>query len=211
MLSKNKFLFHIDFSSIFRRFWLRFGGSWGGFGKHLAVQNGPQKGNIHFFDKITIFKGFTEGLGRVLGGFWEGFGRVLGGFWPGLELFGRSRAFQRCFSFFWLFFGRWVVFLNVFGFFAGFFVFFRVFAYFHSSNMLLASMLEAFLLASAGICWLLLGFAGRCCFSVFFVGFPGLCWNCCALLVFSGLCWALLGVSSRMFSGTCHHECFRWD
>ena len=46
----------------------------------MAIQNEPQKGTINFFDKIAIFKGFGEGLGRVLGGIWEGLGRDLGRF-----------------------------------------------------------------------------------------------------------------------------------
>ena len=64
---KKQAFFHIDFSSIFRGFWIHFGRSWGGFGKHLAVQNGSLKGTINFFDKISIFRRFGKGLGRVLG------------------------------------------------------------------------------------------------------------------------------------------------
>ena len=37
-LKKTSFVF-IDFSSIFHRFWRRFGRSWGALGRHLAVQN----------------------------------------------------------------------------------------------------------------------------------------------------------------------------
>ena len=53
----------------------------------MAVQDGPQKGKIKIFNKIEIFKGFREGLGRVLGRFCEGFGRVLGGIWGGFRTF----------------------------------------------------------------------------------------------------------------------------
>ena len=67
------------FTSIFRRFWLRFKGSWGGFGEHFDVQNVSPKGKINFFNKIAIFKGFGTGLGRALGGFGEDLGGVLGG------------------------------------------------------------------------------------------------------------------------------------
>ena len=65
---KKQVFFNIDFSSIVRRFWPPFGRPWGGFGDHLAVQNGARKDNIELFDKIAIFKGFGEGLGRFLGG-----------------------------------------------------------------------------------------------------------------------------------------------
>ena len=58
--------FHIDFSSIFRRFWPRFGGSWGGFGRHLAIQKDPSRA---FKNKRVIWIDF----GRAL----RGFGRVL--------------------------------------------------------------------------------------------------------------------------------------
>ena len=68
-------------TSIFHRFFLDFGlvlgGSWRGLGDHLAVQDGTQKGKINIFNKIEIFQGFGEGLGRVLGRFGDGFGRVL--------------------------------------------------------------------------------------------------------------------------------------
>ena len=80
----------------------------GRFGDHLAVHDGPPKSKINIFNKIQIFKGFGEGLGRVLGGFGDGFGRVLVGSgsllgiplwmhpcwallgfaWPGLALLG---------------------------------------------------------------------------------------------------------------------------
>ena len=46
----------------------------------MAVQNGSLKGAINFFNKIAIFRGFGEGLERVLGGVWEGFGKGLGHF-----------------------------------------------------------------------------------------------------------------------------------
>ena len=59
-------------------FGLDLGGSWRGLGDHLAVQNGTLKDTINFFDKIKIFKGFGEGLGRVFGGFWETFGALWG-------------------------------------------------------------------------------------------------------------------------------------
>ena len=44
----------------------------------MAVQDGSLKGTIKIFNKIVIFKGFGEGLGRVLGGVGEGLGRDLG-------------------------------------------------------------------------------------------------------------------------------------
>ena len=93
--SKKQAFFHIDFSSIFRRFWPRFGGSWGGFGHYLAVQEGSQKGTIKICIKIANFKGFREALGRVLGGFGEGFGGVLGG---SGSFLGALRGPQGCFS-----------------------------------------------------------------------------------------------------------------
>ena len=76
---ENHCFFFIDFSWIFHGFWPCFGGSWEGFGHHLAVQKGPRKNKIRIFSKIAIFYGFGEGLGRVLGGFGDGFGKVLGG------------------------------------------------------------------------------------------------------------------------------------
>ena len=72
--------FNIDFCWIFHRFEPHFGGSWGGFGKLLVVQNGSQKGIINFFNKNVIFDGFGEGLERVLGEIWEGFGKDFGRF-----------------------------------------------------------------------------------------------------------------------------------
>ena len=78
--AKKTHAFPHNFCSIFRRFWAGFGVSWGGFGKHMAVQNGSLKRNVIFFDKISIFKGFWDGLGRVLGEILEGFGRDLGRF-----------------------------------------------------------------------------------------------------------------------------------
>ena len=59
-------------------FGLDLGGSWRGLGDHLAVQNGDLIDTVNFFDKIAIFHGFGQGLGRVLGGVWEGFGKGLG-------------------------------------------------------------------------------------------------------------------------------------
>ena len=53
---------------------------------HFAVQNGVQKRKINFFDKIAIFHGFGQGLGRVLGGVGEGFGR----FWEDFDRSGGS-------------------------------------------------------------------------------------------------------------------------
>ena len=76
-VSKKQVFFNIDFSLIFRGFGSHFGGSWGGFGRLLAVQNGSLKGKINFFDKIAIFRGFGKGLGRLLGGSWEGLEAVL--------------------------------------------------------------------------------------------------------------------------------------
>ena len=84
-------VFCMDFSLIFRGFGSRFGGSWEGFGKLLAVQNGSLKGKINFFDKIAIFRGFGKGLGRILVGSWEGLEAVWEGFWQGLGAFS---AFQ---------------------------------------------------------------------------------------------------------------------
>ena len=49
------------------------------FGRHLAVPNGSLKGKFKIFDKIQIFKGFGERLGRVLGGFGDDLGIVLVG------------------------------------------------------------------------------------------------------------------------------------
>ena len=46
----------------------------------MAVQDGSLKGTNTIFNKIMIFKGFGEGLGRVLGGVGEGLGRDLGRF-----------------------------------------------------------------------------------------------------------------------------------
>ena len=84
---KKQAFFNIEFSLIFRGFRPRFGRSQGGFGEHLAVQNKSLKGTINFFDKIAIFKGFGEGLGRVLGGSWEGLEGGWGEFWEGLRAF----------------------------------------------------------------------------------------------------------------------------
>ena len=78
----------------------------------MAVQDGSQKGKIKIFNKIAIFKGFREGLGRVLGGFWKGFGTVLVG---SGSFLGAQRASQRCFSCFRIFSGRFDVSSNVFG------------------------------------------------------------------------------------------------
>ena len=72
------------FTSIFRRFWLRFKGSWGGFGEVLGniltSKTCPQRAKLIFSIKLR----FSRGLGRVWGGSWEGLGRVLGGFGEGL-------------------------------------------------------------------------------------------------------------------------------
>ena len=57
-------------------FGLVWGGSWGGLGKLMTVQDGSLKGTIKIFNKIVIFKGFGEGLGSVLGGVGEGFWEV---------------------------------------------------------------------------------------------------------------------------------------
>ena len=62
-------------------FGLVWGGSWGGLGKLMTVQDGSLKGTIKIFNKIVIFKGFGEGLGSVLGGVGEGFGT----FWVDFE------------------------------------------------------------------------------------------------------------------------------
>ena len=80
----------MDFAPILDPFGRVLGGSWGGFGEHFGVQKGSQKGKMIFFNKIVIFKGFWEGLGRVWRGFWEGLGRV----W---ELFGCSRGLPALF------------------------------------------------------------------------------------------------------------------
>ena len=80
-VSKRRAFLVIDFSWIFGRFWLRFGGSWRGFVDLSGVQKGSQKAKLDVFDKIAIFNGFVEGLGWVWGGFWEGFGKALGNFW----------------------------------------------------------------------------------------------------------------------------------
>ena len=59
----------MDFSPILNGFCKVLGGSWEGFGEHFGVQKGSQKDKIIFFNKNVIFKGFGEGLGKVLGGF----------------------------------------------------------------------------------------------------------------------------------------------
>ena len=59
-------------------FGLVWGGSWGGLGKLMAVQDGSLKGTIKIFNKIVIFKRFGEGLGRVLGRVGKGLGKDLG-------------------------------------------------------------------------------------------------------------------------------------
>ena len=98
---KNMIFFLMDFSPILDAFGRVLGGSWGGFGEHFGVQNGSPKGKIVFFSKNVIFKGFWEGLGRVLGGFGTGFGKVLEGSGSFLGALGTSR---RCFNSFLLFF-----------------------------------------------------------------------------------------------------------
>ena len=111
---ENVAFFNIDFSSIFHGFGSRFGGSWGGFGRLLAVQNGSLKGTINFFDKNVIFRGFGKGLERVLGGSWESFWRVLrefARFWDPLRRFRDLSVlfwmllviFVACWCFCWLF------------------------------------------------------------------------------------------------------------
>ena len=82
----------IDFSWFGLRFGRVLGGSWGGFGEHFGFQNGSQKGKIHFFNKIAIFNGFWEGLGRLLGGSGEGFGGFWGGSGSLLGAFGGCRG-----------------------------------------------------------------------------------------------------------------------
>ena len=61
-----------------------------------------------FFNKIVIFKGFWEGLGKVWRGFWEGLGR-------GWELLAALGASQRCFNYFCGISGLFGPFLQVLG------------------------------------------------------------------------------------------------
>ena len=89
-LKKNKLFLTSICHRFFVDFGLLWGGSWGGLGKLMAVQDGSLKGTIKIFNKIVIFKGFGEGLGSVLGGVGEGFGTFLGGFWEVWGQFGRS-------------------------------------------------------------------------------------------------------------------------
>ena len=111
---KKQAFFHIDFSLIFPRLGLHFGGSWRAFGDHFAVQNGVQKRKINFFDKIAIFNGFGEGLGRVLGGFWEGFGWGLGHFGRNLRDLGAFGALLELFARFCTYFYIFLAFLHIF-------------------------------------------------------------------------------------------------
>ena len=127
----------MDFSPILDAFGRVLGGSWGGFGEHFGVQDGSPKGKIVFFSKNVIFKGFWEGLGRVLGGSGEGFGRVLEGSGSFLGALGTSR--RSCSSFL-LFFRCLVAFLLFFC------CFCLIFAYF-------ACFLLLLLLAFAKLCW----------------------------------------------------------
>ena len=64
-------------------------------GANFAVQKGSEKSKLNLFDKIAIFKGFGEGLGRVLGGFGDDFGRVLA---RSGSLLGTPGPFQRRFG-----------------------------------------------------------------------------------------------------------------
>ena len=104
------------------------GGSWEGLGEVLgsilASKTGPQRAAMSIATSNVIFKGFWEGLGRVLGGFGEGFGRVLEGSGSFLGALGTSR---RCFSSFLLFFRCLVAFLLFFLLFLLNFCLFRVF------------------------------------------------------------------------------------
>ena len=64
-----------------------------GFREHLAIQNASLKSTIDFFNKIAIFKGFGEDLGRVLAGVWE----VFGTFWKDFERSGGTLGVLRAF------------------------------------------------------------------------------------------------------------------